>query len=841
VFVRYAAGPATNAPYTITDGTGTATTKPVDQTQQAGAWVSLGRFPFNAGLGAKIVLSDQANNTVVADAVMLVRDNSADAAADAAERKANEYLYDPNGNLTTINDTSPGAAISTYDITPTQLNQLDTVTEKAGSTTKHTTHYTYDPNGNPDSRTHDSKPDTYTYDPRDLVSQVKNFDSATDPSPKVTSFTYTPRGQRLKETKANGNTVDYDYFLDGLLQHQLEKKPGGTLVSEHTLDYDPNGNRKADTSKTMNADNHAALIQRAQTATYDPRDRIATLTKTDPTSGATVDSEAYVHDANDNVISQTRNNVTTTSSYDRNRLQRSVTGSSTANYNYDPFGRLDSVTSGTQVLQRFLYDGFDRVSEYRQRISAGVFATTRYGYDPLDRTASKTDNVGATGEKTTTFNYLGLSNQLADEQDQVSGQVQRTYRATPWGELLSQTKRNTDGTTEDAFYGYDPHSSVETLTDTAGDTKATYGYTAYGQNDDQSFTGVDKPDPANPTKEPYNFYRYTAKRFDPSSGTYDLGFRDYSPGLNRFLTRDLYNGSLDDQKLAIDPFTGNRYTFAAGNPTSMVDQTGHAPTRDNMVSANPQLNVQLNDTRNAGSETLCEKRGVCLGEGWTPQAAREATRDFEAGLAQERAQERKEQYISDCYQVTFAACALGIRYPSDLYAYCQKGLPELGICVSEPVLALAQAYMQTVYTSAQIALAAELGLIGGPLDLGEAAAEEELLVLNIERANFAQKTFSEMFSKGGKFAGRSIDDVAAALRSRAMMPKDVPINVIVRDGNTLILNTRSAQALTRAGIPRSAWYVINRTGDPLFEKLLTGQLTRNGLTSAGTAIVESAG
>jgi hypothetical protein len=61
----------------------------------------------------------------------------------------------------------------------------------------------------------------------------------------------------------------------------------------------------------------------------------------------------------------------------------------------------------------------------------------------------------------------------------------------------------------------------------------------------------------------------------------------------------------------------------------------------------------------------------------------------------------------------------------------------------------------------------------------------------------------------------------------------VPINVIVRDGNTLILNTRSAQALTRAGIPRDSWNVINRTGDDFFEQLLTGQLSRNGLGSGG--------
>jgi filamentous hemagglutinin len=111
----------------------------------------------------------------------------------------------------------------------------------------------------------------------------------------------------------------------------------------------------------------------------------------------------------------------------------------------------------------------------------------------------------------------------------------------------------------------------------------------------------------------------------------------------------------------------------------------------------------------------------------------------------------------------------------------------------------------------------------------------------LEGANFAQKTFGAMFSKGGAFAGRSVADVAAALRSGAMNASEVPINYIVRDGNTLILNTRSAQALEAAGIPRSAWNAVNRTGQEMFESMLTGQLQRNGLTSAGTAVVRQSG
>jgi hypothetical protein len=104
-------------------------------------------------------------------------------------------------------------------------------------------------------------------------------------------------------------------------------------------------------------------------------------------------------------------------------------------------------------------------------------------------------------------------------------------------------------------------------------------------------------------------------------------------------------------------------------------------------------------------------------------------------------------------------------------------------------------------------------------------------------AVFAQRTYSKTFSAGGKFAGQTIDDVADALRSGALKPSDVPIEYIVRDGNTLILNTRSAQALQQAGIPRMEWNSINMTGNAAAEARLTGQLQRNGLTSQGIAVV----
>ena len=119
----------------------------------------------------------------------------------------------------------------------------------------------------------------------------------------------------------------------------------------------------------------------------------------------------------------------------------------------------------------------------------------------------------------------------------------------------------------------------------------------------------------------------------------------------------------------------------------------------------------------------------------------------------------------------------------------------------------------------------------------------------LDNANYAQKTYSNTFSAEGRkiysdLAGEpinTIDDLVNAINSGKVNVADLPVEYIVRDGNTLILNTRTSQALTQAGIPRSQWNAIDRTGDTLFEELLTGQLSRNKLTSEGISTVRPSG
>ncbi|WP_251023002.1 DNRLRE domain-containing protein [Streptomyces sp. ISL-10] len=568
VYVKYPTNTsaAADAKYKVTHAAG-STDKTIAQNANGGTWVSLGSYDFQQGNAARLQVFQSQSGAVMADGVKLVRDNSTET---DDEKRTFSYAYDANGNMTSIDDTSSGSRIDAYTVAYTSLNQVQKVTEALAGTEKKATSYTYDANGQPETVTHPSQFSKYTYDLRELVKTVSVGKSATDTDPKVTSYTYTDRGQKLKETKANGNTVDHTYYLDGGLKSTTEKKADGTtLVASHTYAYDANGNKAQDVVKKMNADNHAAYLDSKTDYTYDPADRLTKSVKTGNGAG----TETYVHDDNANVISQTVKGTSTSYQYDRNRLLTATVSGVTANYNYDPFGRQESVTSGGKVIERSVYDGFDHVVESQKTDDAGVMKSTTYTFDPLDRTASKT----ADG-KTTDFEYLGLSGEVLDER--VAGELTKSYQYSPWGERLSQIKHNTDGTTEDGFYGYNSHTDVETLTDSSGNTKATYGYTAYGSEDESEFTGIDKPDANEPTKETYNPYRYNAKRWDAQSGTYDMGFRDYNPGLNRFTTRDMYNGALADMNLGVDPYTGNRYAFTGGNPTSFVEFDGHFSITD---------------------------------------------------------------------------------------------------------------------------------------------------------------------------------------------------------------------------------------------------------------------
>ncbi|WP_052737988.1 RHS repeat-associated core domain-containing protein [Bacillus sp. SA1-12] len=563
VYIKYPArtDSASDAPFTIEHEKGTEE-KTINQKENAGEWVSIGKYTFDEKKTGKLTLTDKANGTVIADAVKLVRDkgNTKD-----EESKQLDYYYDANANLIKMTDSSSGSKTDTYEMIYTELNEVLKVEELKDGKSLHTTTYSYDVNGNAIKRQHDQDISEYVFNELNQVEKVTNKENGNEP--KVTTYEYTKNGLKQQEKKGNGNVVTYSYYWDNLLKQQTEKKPDGTIVNQHSLEYNADGHKVKDTLQMLDADNKS--VNSVLSYRYNPMGQIVEYTKT----GDNAKTETYVHDANGNVIEETIDGKKTNFNYDRNRLQTMETGGVTVNYNYDPTGRLDTVTANDKQLEKYKYDGFDRVSEHQQLNEQGNTEVTSYTYDPLDRTVSQTVNAEKEDAKTTNFNYLGLSDNVLNEE--IAGEITKSYQYSPWGERLSMVKYTDNEQHEDSYYGYNPHTDVETLTDENGSTRATYGYTAYGQNDEKAFTGVDKPEPNNPDQEPYNNYRYNSKRWDPATKQYDMGFRNYDPGLNRFLSRDMYNGALSDMSLTTDPYTNNPYAFAGGNPITNVEYDGH--------------------------------------------------------------------------------------------------------------------------------------------------------------------------------------------------------------------------------------------------------------------------
>jgi hypothetical protein len=133
---------------------------------------------------------------------------------------------------------------------------------------------------------------------------------------------------------------------------------------------------------------------------------------------------------------------------------------------------------------------------------------------------------------------------------------------------------------------------------------------------------------------------------------------------------------------------------------------------------------------------------------------------------------------------------------------------------------------------ANLAMAAGVAKYGN-VKLGGAADSGPL--------RFTQTTASPVFSEEGIFAGRRIGEVAQDLRSGAMTADQVPVEFIVRDGNRLVVNTRSSLALRQAGIPESQWNLIDKTAVPEVQARITERLLRNQLDNAGTSTLRITG
>lgn len=154
-------------------------------------------------------------------------------------------------------------------------------------------------------------------------------------------------------------------------------------------------------------------------------------------------------------------------------------------------------------------------------------------------------------------------------------------------------------------------------------------------------------------------------------------------------------------------------------------------------------------------------------------------------------------------------------------------------------------YFGAVAVGVALELAAVAAIAGGARVLSGARAlhlAQKPTVGVLEDAAFAQipaKATKEFSREGQKIfsaaAGRpikTVSDLTDALIDGRVTASQVPLDYVVINGQKVIANTRSSQALINAGIPKNQWFGVNRTGqtaydDVTFDTLVQRQLNKN--------------
>jgi RHS repeat-associated protein len=441
-----------------------------------------------------------------------------------------DYSYDDAGRLRSIGYPAFGGAPAgsvgyAYDAANRQTGMTDPtgttgwVYDAADRVTQvaspqGTVGYAYDGAGRRTGMTlPGGKTTTYGYDAAGQLTSLLDWQNV-DP----TTYTYNANGQLTGEVRPNGVETAYRYDA-AWRPNRVEHADGATLLARYADDLDANGNRAAVHITG------SAVTNGTESYAYDELDRLTEATY--PAGGGTID---YAYDADGNRVERTSGSDVTDYSYDDADQLTETTGADAHTYGYDEDGNRVSVDADT-----FAYDWRDRLAE------ATVGGTT------VDY-ASAGDNLRATRDDGT-----ATTGSLWDRVGGLPQVVAEGNTDYVWGaEGLTE---EVDGTNPAGFPLLDLVGSVRLRTDDAGAVVGTTDYEAFGGLRAQS--GVQ------------GSLGWTGEPRDADTGLTYLRARDYAPGSGRFLQRDAVQpGGPGTQGW-------NRYAYAANDPATLTDPTGH--------------------------------------------------------------------------------------------------------------------------------------------------------------------------------------------------------------------------------------------------------------------------
>jgi RHS repeat-associated protein len=318
------------------------------------------------------------------------------------------YTLDTGSRLTKMVDSLSGTVNFTYD----QLNRLTSKSAPQG-----TINYAFDAANRQTSMTVVGQPAVnYTYDDANRLTGIVQGSSSV-------GFGYDSANRRTSLSLPNGVLVEYSYDRNSRLSGITYKK-GTSVIGDLSYERDRLGNR----TQMGGSLARVAMPQAVAASTYNAGSQLTQR-----------DSSTFTYDANGNLTSDGVNTYTWNA---RNQLA-SISGGTTASFQYDPFGRRVKKTVNG-VATDYLHDGHNTVQEL-------VGGTPNVNY-----LVGATDEVFTRKQGTNTETYLvdGLGSTLALLD--AAGSVQTEYTYDPFGKTAATgaatnnsaqfTGRENDGT-----------------------------------------------------------------------------------------------------------------------------------------------------------------------------------------------------------------------------------------------------------------------------------------------------------------------------------------------------------------------------------------------------------
>ena len=517
-----------------------------------------------------------------------------------ADCRITHYTRNVLGQIEAITDVFGNQERFQYNRRGELVSKLD----KDGYLTK----YVYTPSGDVAGIEYeDGRSVLMTYNPLRQLEEVKDWIGTT----KIVNNAF---GQAVSVTYPDGRRVGYEYDASG--HRTALTYPDGRKASYL---YDEMGRlSKLETEEhqvSYRYDARSNLVEKA----------FANGVKTTYSYNGRGLLESLVHSGNKGVINEFSYEYDLLGNKIKVEKQQNLSHNSNGiyRYDYDPIGRLATVSKDDSPLRSYRYDAFGNRTLLKDYSGGSSPATTHYEYNSLNQLIAKADSIGV--ER---YSYDRRGNLTAVS---LNGAVKNTYIYGAIGRLEQATNANGEiakylynglgnrvskqmgtvpaGTFHMAEPGipslddFHPERSIgyivdltreydNLLTMNEGSTSSNYAFdTGLLLKGNEIFLADELTSPvgrmgrngdviAHAAYDEFGIelgghvdddFTFTGYMRDAVAGTYFAQAREYVPSAARFAGTDLVAG------FALYPFSLNRYTYCYNQPIDYVDRDGKLP------------------------------------------------------------------------------------------------------------------------------------------------------------------------------------------------------------------------------------------------------------------------